>query len=70
MKLEKRKFLNIVDEFVDELNEMFEYYINIDMEERTLKSSESSNTIISHIEIIFERDKCLKHTYKYMQFYV
>jgi hypothetical protein len=68
--LEKRKFLNIVDEFVDELNEMFEYYINIDMEERTLKSSESSNTIISHIEIIFERDKCLMHTYKYMQFYV
>ena len=65
----KRKFNN-VDEFVDELNEMFEYYINIDMEERTLKSSESSNTIISHLEIIFERDKCLKHTYKYMQFYV
>jgi hypothetical protein len=40
--LEKRKFLNIVDEFVDELNEMFEYYISIQMEERTLKSSESS----------------------------
>ena len=66
----KRKFHNVDDVFVDELNEMFEYYISIEMEERTLKSSESSNTITLHLEIIFQGDKCLKHTYKYMQFYV